>query len=143
VMAAPAVRIGVIDVLRGEKRTVLFEDFDNEWIAFPHGLAEQLRGQISGFAFDFEKAAGRIDRAIDRQAVLLADHVILLAMAGGGMDGAGALLERYVIAENTNRSAVDEGMAESCAFEFIAVETGDDDAARPAAYRRRRCKRLR
>jgi hypothetical protein len=50
------------------------------------------------------KAAGAIDGAIDLDAVLHADDVVLLAVAGGGVDGAGALFEGDVIGEDAELS---------------------------------------
>ena len=69
-MAAPAVRIAVVDLLLGEQRAVRFQDFDDDGVAFPDGLAEEFFGEASGRAFGMEEAASGIDGAINRDAVL-------------------------------------------------------------------------
>ena len=47
-----------------------------------------------------EEAAAGVDGAVDGQAVLHAGDVVFLAVAGGGVDRAGALLERDVVLDN-------------------------------------------
>ena len=49
--------------------------------------------------------------------------VVLLAVAGSGVDGAGALLQRHVIGQNAQRIALEKRMAEDRAFEPRALET--------------------
>ncbi len=144
VVAAPAMRIRVLDVLDREQRAVLFQDIDDERIAFPDGLAEELeRGSAPRSAFGVEEAPGGIHRAIDRQPVLHADDVIFLAVAGRRMNRAGALFQRHVIAEDPERIAVDEGMPEGGAFKLVAVEPGDDLGFGPAAFLRGRFEQIR
>ena len=53
-----------------------------------------------------EETAGGIHRAVDRQSVLLAGDVVFLAVAGGGVDCAGALLQRDVVGKDAERIAV-------------------------------------
>ena len=69
-----------------------------------------------------KEAAGGIDRAEGGDAVLPADGVVFLAVAGRGVDGAGALFERDVIGEDAERIAIEKGMAEDGAFELRARE---------------------
>ena len=102
------------------------QDLDHDRIRFPDGLADQLFGQPPGGAFGVIEAARGIHRAVGRDAVLPADHVVFLAVAGRGVDRAGALLERDVIGQDAERIALQKRMAEDGAFEARARE------ARPA-----------
>ena len=99
------------------------QNFDDDRIDFPNGFAEKFFGQRAGGAFGLEDAASGINRAIDRQAVALADDEIFLAVAGRGMDCAGALFESDVIADEAERIAIEKGMAED-----DAIELGDREA---------------
>ena len=112
VVAAPAVRIGVGDLLEAAERVVRFQDFDDDGVGFPNGFADDFFGQASRGAFGVIEAAGGIDRAEGRDAVLAADDVVFLSVAGGGVDGAGALFERDVIGEDAEGIAIEERMAE-------------------------------
>ena len=133
IVAAPAVRIGVLDFLETEQRAVVLEDVNDERIAFPDGLSIQGGRQMIFETGGIEEAAGGIDGAVDRQTVLHADDVIFLAVARGGVDGAGALLERDVVGHHAERRAVDERVTVGGAVELIAVEAGDDSRiGRPA-----------
>ncbi len=71
-VAAPAMRIAVLDVAPREQRAVFFR------ISMTIGLPSQTvlpissLGQLCPRAFGLEEASGGIDRAINRQAVLRA-----------------------------------------------------------------------
>ncbi len=62
----------------------------------------------------------------------LADDVVFLAVAGRGVDGAGALFEGDVVGQDAERIALQEGMAEDGAFEACAGESGEDLVIRPS-----------
>ena len=87
------------------------------------GLASQTvlpissSGRRAGGAFGVIEAAGGIHRAVDFDAVLPADDVVFLAVAGSGVDGAGALFERDVIGQDAERIALEEGVAEDGVLE--------------------------
>ena len=49
-------------------------------------------------------------RVFNRQVVALTDHIVFLAVTGGGMDGAGAGIECHVIADNQGHLAGIEGV---------------------------------
>ncbi len=102
------------------------QDIDDDRIGVPNGFAEKFFGQFAGSAFGLEDAAGGIDGAIDRDAVTLADDEIFLAMAGCGVDGAGALFESDVIAVEAEGIAIEKWMAEDNAIEFGAGEARED-----------------
>ena len=98
VVAAPTVRIAVVDFGLSGESAVLLEDVDDDGVGVPNGFAEEFFGQHTGCAFGLEDAASGIDRAIDRDAVTLADDEIFLAVAGCGVHSARALFESDVIA---------------------------------------------
>ncbi len=112
VMAAPAVGIAVLDLARGQKRAFALQDVDDDGVAVPHRLAQEFFGQLAGRAFGLEEAAGAVDWAIHWQPVLDADHVVFLAVSGSGVHCAGTLLKRYVLAKESHRIALQEGMTE-------------------------------
>ena len=92
------------------------------------GLASQTvlpissSGSRPGGAFGVEEAARGVHRAVGLDAVLPRHHVVFVAVAGRGVDGAGALLERDVVGQNAERIALQERMAEDRAFERRAGE---------------------
>ena len=88
------------------------QDLDDDGVRLPDGLADQFLGQAAGGAFGVIEAAGGIDRAVGLDAVLPADDVVFLAVAGGGVDGAGALFERDVVGQDAEGIAFQKGMAE-------------------------------
>ena len=59
-----------------------------------------------------QEAAIPAHRVVHRQTVAVADDVVLQAMAGGGMDGAGAGVQGDVLAEDDRHLPVIEGMLE-------------------------------
>ena len=58
---------------------------------------------------------------------------VFLAVAGRGVDGAGALFERDVIGQDAERIAIEERMAENGVLERRAGESGEDLGFVPAA----------
>ena len=98
-------------------------------LAFPNGFADDLFGKASRGTLGVIEAAGGIDRAEGGDAVLAADGVVLLSVAGRGVDGAGALLESDVIGQDAERIAVEKGMAENGVLDGGAGETSQDLAA--------------
>ncbi len=111
------------DLFQTAERVVRFQDFDDDGVGFPDGLADDLFGQAARRAFGVIEAAGGIDGAECGDAVLAADDVVLLAVAGGGVDRAGALLEGDVIGEDAERIAIEEGMAEDGVLDGGAGES--------------------
>ena len=53
---------------------------------------------------------------------LRADDVVFLAVAGSGVDRAGALLQRDVIGQDAERVPLEERMPEDRAFQLRALE---------------------
>ena len=98
-------------------------------------LPMQLLGQCARCAFGMEEAAGGIHGTVGRDAVLLADDVIFLAVAGRGVDRAGALFERHVVGQDAERIAFEERMAEDRAFQPCAGKARRALRLCPAALR--------
>ena len=68
------------------------------------------------------EAAVAHHRVVHRQAVLRADDEVFLAMRGRGVHGAGAGLERHVIADDHRHVLLEERMLELQVLELLAGE---------------------
>ena len=94
-------------------------------VGVEHALAaEQLDG--------VEEVPARTDRRVDVEAVLHAGQEVVGAMAGRGVDGARALLERDVVGEHADRIALVERMPEPDALELLALHPRERAIERPA-----------
>ena len=78
-LAAPAVGIGVADLLRLEQGPCLAQQLDDAGVGLTDPLAGKLRHLLG-------EAAVVVHRRIGRQAVFQAALVVFLAVAGGGVD---------------------------------------------------------
>ena len=155
VVAAPAVRVGVLDLgplpepaALGQSRLhvrVRLED--------PHSTEQLHVGR---------EAAARPDRRVHVEAVLHPRVEVVGAVARGGVDGAGALVEGDVVGQDGNRVALVQRMPEPQAFEVGSPERpergsqgaagllgdaarqrlGYDDRSRPAVRARRLVRRV-
>ena len=100
IVAAPAVRIGVSKVLTMEKRARAPQMLHDFRIGFKHLLAaEELDVLLEPPLI--------IHRTEDLQPVLHTRHIIVVAVSGGRVHASGALVQRYVLAQNQERLAVD------------------------------------
>ena len=79
-----------------------------------------------------ETARG-IHGAIRRDAVRLGDDVVFLAVARSGVDRAGSLFERHVIAQDAERIAFKKGMAEDRSVQFAPLKWASRGRLLPAA----------
>ena len=75
--------------------------------------------------FGLEEAAGGVYWTVSGDAVVAADEVVVHAVAGSGVNGAGAGFERDVFAEEPNGVALDERVAEDGFIELGAFEFGE------------------
>ena len=118
VVAAPAVRIRVIEVLAmPEEALVLERLFDLRIRVGDLEPGEHLDRLV--------EAAARIERRVDLEAVADAGLVVVGAVAGRGVDRAGAGFERDVVAEHAERIARVERMAEDEPLHLLALERGE------------------
>ena len=102
-----------------------------------------IRADFARCAFRLKEPPRGVHRAIHRQPVLHADDVILLAMPRCGMDRAGALFQRHVVAQNAHRITVHERMPENGPSSLLPWKRASTRRLAPAAFRRRRCQQFR
>ena len=74
---------------------------------------------------------------VDIEAVGHSRQVILLAVAGRGMDAARPVVESHVVGQDEKRIAVDPGMAGFQPFEVLARDRRQDLRTRPIRTSRR------
>src|SRR5207249_3018195 len=98
---------------------------------------------LPGEALDlWQEAAGRVDRAVDVEAIADAGEVVVPAVARSRVHHAGAGVEGHVIAQHAGGVAVDPGMPEAKALQLRALRFGQRlaqrlDGALPGPARRR------
>ena len=90
------------------------------------GGEDMLPGEQRGV---WQEAAVPAHRVVHRQAVAVADDVVLQAMAGGGMDGAGAGVQGDMLAQDDRHLPVIEGVLELEPLEGMALAVGEDAVA--------------
>src|SRR5579872_4959247 len=73
-----------------------------------------------------------IHRAIGRDPVLLTDDVVLLPMPRSRVYRAGALLQRHMVAEDSERVALQKGMPEDRGCERRTLKLGDSPMRFPS-----------
>ena len=108
-------RVAVLQRRLVQQRAALLQHRDHVLVRFEHVLAfEQRRAG--------DEAAVAADRIVDRQLVLQADFVVLVAVPGRGVHEAGAGIERHVVAEHDRNGALVERMLQLQTFERRARE---------------------
>src|SRR5947207_1449245 len=105
VVATPAMRIAVFVGMMAEKRAVVGEKFDDDGVGFEDVLAFVL-----GKAFGVDAAV--VERSGGFEIVFLTGVEVVDAVAGSGVNDAGALVERDVSGENAGNLQRQEGMLE-------------------------------
>ena len=130
VVAAPAVRVAVLQ-LRGRIGEQVSRGVEvlHDLRVRREDLLARVLPRLGG------EAPGAVHRVQDLEPVAQADLVVLLAVPGGGVDEAGAGLERHVLAEDDRGLAVHERVAVADALERLALEVGED-ALRAGEVRR-------
>ena len=113
VVAPPAVRVGVLVRLVVPQPSALGERLDHRGVGFEHLLAGKQPHLVG-------EAAVRADGRVDLEAVFHARQVVVRAMAGRGVHGAGALLERDVVGQHGQRRPVVQRVRELQPVEFGA-----------------------
>ena len=100
VVAAPAVRVAVLDRRQRQQRPGALSVIDNNRIGFPNIFADQHFRQHARLIGGVIHAPGAVDRTINGQSVLHARNVVFLPMARGGVDRARSLFQRDVSPSN-------------------------------------------
>ncbi len=97
-----------------QQRTALREHLDDVLVRVEDFLAgEDRRGR--------QEAPVAADGVVDREAVLLADDEVFLAVARRGVHGAGAAFERHVLTEDHGHDAIVERMTQLQVLEGLAL----------------------
>ena len=114
VVAAPAMRVLMRKDLAVPEARALLERLLHVGVRVEHPLsAEQLHR--------VEEMSARADRRVDLEAVLDAGQEVVGAVAGRGVHGARARVERHVVAEDAHRIALVQRMAEADALQLLAL----------------------
>ena len=82
IVAAPAVRIAVLEILVSRAERRLLKQVDHDRVPLPDGLADQLVRETSRRAFGLEKPAITVYRVVIVNPVLLAGKKVFLAVTG-------------------------------------------------------------
>ena len=128
-------RIAVPVRREGNQRAPLAQHLDDRLVRLEHVQAgEQRRGR--------QEQAVATDRIVDRQSVFLADDEIVKTVAGRRVHGAGASVERDVIAEDYRHVAIIKRMLEYQPFECRPFEAGNDGGVCKAGPRDQRRQQL-
>src|SRR6185369_16013112 len=97
--AAPAVRVGVADLRGLEQRPDLDQLVDHALVGGKNLLAAE--------EFDIRQIfAVVVDRIVDLQPLFKRQLIILLAVAGGGMNAAGAGFQRHMLTQQHDRITI-------------------------------------
>ena len=118
-VAAPAVRIGVLDVVTAQQHAAGFEQLDDGFVG-----GEDFLAVVLGKAFG--DVASGIDAGGGIESVLDAGVEVVGAVGGSGVNRAGALVHGDVVGQHAEDVAVEEGMGEDGAFELRAGEGGEN-----------------
>ena len=123
VLAAPADRVGVRVLAGLQEGARLAQEL--------HDRGVRVEDLLPGEALDLGQEAPRlVHGAVDVEAVADAGEVVVPAVAGGGVDDAGAGVEGDVVGQDDGRVAVDPGVAEAQALEVRALRLGEGRAER-------------
>ena len=118
-LAAPAVRIGVLELLGVEQRPVRLELGDDRRIGLPDGHA----GEVLDLG---DESAVIVHRVVDREAVFHPRLVVLRAVARRRVDAAGPLVHGDVPGGEDRRRSVDPGVLRLEALQARARHPADD-----------------
>ena len=127
VVAAPAVRVGVLVSSGAEEGVFFFKELDDDGVRFEDGEVFVGLGLVaSAVSAGVALTAGVVDVLDLWEVVALAGVEVVDAMGGRGVDGSGALVGGDVAGGDAEDAAVEEWVLEDCAFECAAGEAGDD-----------------
>ncbi len=132
-LAAPAVGVLVDDVLGGVQRAARLKVIEDGLVGLVGGEAAVLAGLLVHEAVVVD-GDGHADVDLALGVVLAADLIVLLAVAGSGVDAAGAGVERDVVAQDDDALAVDERVLGGHELELAALHLGEDLEALIAAH---------
>ena len=126
-VAAPAMRIGVLKLRAAQQRAALFQHGDDDRIRLPHVSGRRKAGgcaRVPGIRIDVDVPAG-IDAASGVEPVALAGIEVVGAVRGRGVDRAGAGVGGDVGGQHAEDAALEKRMLEGGALEPRALEAGE------------------
>ena len=126
VVAAPAVRVGVLEAGGAEQSAAFAEQLDDAGVGFEDGEVFVGLGRHRLGCTGVALAAGVVDVLDLWEAVALAGVEVVDAVGGRGVDGAGALVGGDVVGGDAEDAAVEERMLEGGVLELAAGEERDD-----------------
>ncbi len=109
-VAAPAVRVGVVDVGLAQQRPVLAQVLDDVGVGLENGFAFPGRDSVS-------QTSRVVDIALGAQAVASARDKIIGPVRGGGVDGTGALLGRDIVGQHAQDRPVQKRVLKRGTFQ--------------------------
>ena len=121
IVAAPAMRITVLQFSLANQRAARFEELDEAGVGFEDRLAFV-------FGQTFDETAIVIEGSVSVDAVFLTGAKIVGTVARSGVDDSRALLERDIVGEDGGLETVEEGMGkfQMRGFEFAAFVSGEE-----------------
>ena len=136
IVAAPAMRIRVLGLLRMQQSAAALQQVHNRLIRFPYALAVVFRQPVAQNPF-FVDIAGGVE------PVLNAGNEVLRAMRRRGVDYAGPGVHGHVIGQHAENFAVEERMLEVQALHLPSREVGEFMRIRKIAFLRNIFRKLR
>ena len=127
VLAAPAVGVGVGDVLPGDQEALLLQILHHHVVAL--GVELAIVPLVGHDALGVHRH-GHADVGEAGLVVLLADLEVLRAEAGGGVDAAGAGVQGDMLAVEDDALPVEEGVLGGHELKLAALEGGQYRAGR-------------
>jgi hypothetical protein len=119
-VAAPAVRVAVVQPGLGQQGAALPQNPHHHGIRFPHRLADDLLWQNARRPFRVEEAAGRVDGAVCGDSVEPGNGIVFLTVSRGSVDHARTLLQGHKLGEDALRITFQERMSEDETFHRLA-----------------------
>src|SRR5262249_4821449 len=117
VLASPAVRVAVLDRPRGQEGPRRPQALDDARV----GVEDPRAGPLRNLGCE---ASVRVDRRQHLEAVAEPGLVVLVPVAGSGVDAARAAVEGDVVGEYDRHDALEPGMAAAATVEVAPATTG-------------------
>jgi hypothetical protein len=131
-LVAPAVRVAMANLLALEQQALGFEFLQHQRVGIPHALAGQFAdGECRRIAEELSIVANRV---VHRQAIALANHVVVHTMRRCGMHLAGTCLGRNMRAADNGHIARLERMAQQDLVKRRALARADHRAFKLVAF---------
>ena len=120
IVAAPAMRVGVLDVLAAKQHASRFEELNDRFVGFENSQAVILGQSV-------KQVAGAVDVARLVDAVLDSGVEVVGAVRGSGMNRAGALVHGHIVGQHAEDLAIEKRMGEGYTLKSGAGKTGNGE----------------